>query len=1370
MPRRVFTVSLLFVLALPLLLVGGPAGAAALAPGEVPEPLRPWIGWALHGEEDRVCPFLYSNARLRSCAWPDRLELRLDDPGGRFRQAWTVHARSWIELPGDGERWPQEVSVNGKAVSVAERKGRPALELPEGRHVLEGRFLWSRLPESLPLPRTVGLVALEVAGKAVPFPDITPDGSLWLRGERETAGRDGGERLAMEVFRRIVDEIPLQVETRIELDVAGRQRELLVGPGLLTEAIPVRLDSPLPARLEPDGRLRVQVRPGRYALTLATRQPGPVDTLPLPAIPEPWPGEEVWAFDSRPHLRLVEVSGGTPVDPRQTRLPGEWQSLPAFRLQGGEQLVFEEIRRGDPQPEPDRLTLERQLWLDFDGGGYTVQDRITGSMTQGWRLTASPELALGQAVLDGEPRLITTLPGEAGRGVELRRGAIELLSDSRLEGPTGTLPATGWAHEFREVRATLHLPPGWTLLGARGADHVAPTWLQRWTLLDLFLVLVAALAVARLNGWPWGLLALATLALIWHEQGAPQWVWLNLLAAAALLRVLPTGRFRRAALWYRNLSLLALVLIALPFLVAQVRVGLYPQLERPWALEPAPPARSLPAQAPAPAMVMEEAQALREKMLAQEERARGLEDKAYALGSVVSSPPLEYRVPGDRLQTGPGVPDWRWSEAQLRWSGPVDPQEAARLTLLGPGGNLVLHWLRALLVVALGLHLAGLLGKARGRAAHGGTAPRGTAALLLPLLLVGAVTPAPVQADIPDAALLEELRQRLLAPPECLPACAQVARLRVEVEPARLTLRLEVHAQARVAVPLPGQANQWLPTEVAVDGRPVRGLLRAADGGLQIELAPGAHQLLLAGPLPPRDALQLGLPLRPKWAEVRARGWTVDGIHADGSADPQLQLTRVRTSTAGALPALQPGALPSFVRVERSLRLGLDWRVETRIVRLSPGGEAVVLEVPLLPGESVITEGIRVSEGKVLVNMRESVLLWQSILEPTEGLSLRAPQTTAWAEFWRLDAAPVWHVELGGIPVVHHQDPAGRWLPEWRPWPGEEVTLKVTRPQGVSGPTLTVDSSRLVVTPGERATDARLALALRSSQGGQHTLMLPPQAMLQSVLIDGVAQPVRQEGRAVTLPLAPTAQQVELLWREGRGVAAHFATPQVDLGLPSVNARIELNPGQGRWVLFTGGPQLGPAVLFWGVLLVVLLAAAGLARVRLTPLRFHHWLLLGIGLTQTPALVAVIVVGWLLALGARDRLQAETPNAVFNLVQTALGTLTVVALGALFFAVQQGLLGYPEMQIAGNGSNAYRLAWYQDRAGELLPGAWVWSLPLWVYRLLMLAWALWLAFALLGWLRWGWGCFSRGGLWRQVRILHQGTARPAGTERPAEKP
>jgi hypothetical protein len=71
------------------------------------------------------------------------------------------------------------------------------------------------------------------------------------------------------------------------------------------------------------------------------------------------------------------------------------------------------------------------------------------------------------------------------------------------------------------------------------------------------------------------------------------------------------------------------------------------------------------------------------------------------------------------------------------------------------------------------------------------------------------------------------------------------------------------------------------------------------------------------------------------------------------------------------------------------------------------------------------------------------------------------------------------------------------------------------------------------------------------------------------------------------------------------------------------------------------------------------------------------------------------------------------------------------------------------MQIAGNGSDASVLRWYQDRSGPVLPRPWVFSVSLWVYRAAMLAWSLWVAQALLGWLRWGFRQWTAGGHWRR---------------------
>ncbi|HEX7260610.1 MAG TPA: hypothetical protein VF258_02250, partial [Luteolibacter sp.] len=228
----------------------------------------------------------------------------------------------------------------------------------------------------------------------------------------------------------------------------------------------------------------------------------------------------------------------------------------------------------------------------------------------------------------------------------------------------------------------------------------------------------------------------------------------------------------------------------------------------------------------------------------------------------------------------------------------------------------------------------------------------------------------------------------------------------------------------------------------------------------------------------------------------------------------------------------------------------------------------------------------------------------------------------------------------------------------------------------------------------------------------------------------------------------PGEQTATLVWRDGTGIRSRLVSPEIDLGAPSVNSAISFSLGHDRWVLLTGGPRFGPAVLFWGVLIVILLLSVALGKLPLTPVKAWQWFLLLIGLSQIPVVGGIVVAGWLLAVGWRASAGPKLDDTRFNLLQVALAVLTLAALSLLLEAVRHGLLGLPDMQIAGNGSGPYELNWYQDRSGPALPRPWIVSAPLWVYRMLMLAWALWLAYALLDWLRWGWNCYASGGLWR----------------------
>jgi len=490
----------------------------------------------------------------------------------------------------------------------------------------------------------------------------------------------------------------------------------------------------------------------------------------------------------------------------------------------------------------------------------------------------------------------------------------------------------------------------------------------------------------------------------------------------------------------------------------------------------------------------------------------------------------------------------------------------------------------------------------------------------------------------------------------------------------------------------------------------------------------------------------LSLPLKPHRVESQAEGWRVDGIHEDGLSDNDLQLTRLRSTSATA-SSLEPGVLPPFVRVERTLLVGLDWQVETKVVRLSPPGTAIVLEVPLLAGESVTTAEVRVVAGKALLNLPPlaSEASWHSVLDQRSPIVLTAPSTASWIELWRLDMSPIWHADFAGIPIVNADAKAK--LPEWRPWPGETATLAVMRPEGIAGSTLTIDASTYALRPGLRATDATLTLALRSSRGAQHAILLPAGSVLETVTVNGAVTSIRQDGDRVMLPVSPGAETVVVAWRMPLALTTFFRAPAVDLGAPSVNATTTIAIPDGRFPLALRGPRLGPVVLYWSLLLVVTAIAGAIGAMRRTPLATWQWVLLAIGLSQVNVLAAAVVVGWLHLLAWRER--TDLPAFAFDFRQIVIVLATGVTAVVLLVAVHQGLLGQPELQIQGNQSSASDLRWFSDRAGNVLEGPLVVSAPMLAYRIAMLAWALWLALSLLHWLRWGFNAFGTGGFWKR---------------------
>ncbi|MDY0292232.1 MAG: hypothetical protein RBR02_07860 [Desulfuromonadaceae bacterium] len=1360
-----------------LCLASGSATAAPFPQDKLPPVLQPWSDWVMHQEEEYNCPLVWDQTQKRECVWPSHLQLQAHTDGATFILRGQLDKKEWIFLPGSARYWPKDVTNGGKNSTVLRHNQRPALLLEAGTFHIKGDIDWERIPDSIPVTPGVGLVELELNGKVIPAPEYTR-GQLNLR-QAEQRSETAQPGVAFQVYRHLEDGIPQTLTTLIMVRISGTEREIVTAKVLPDGFIPMDIRSKIPARLEDDGRLRLLARAGEHEITITARNsvsPSATQVFTRPASTGPWAEHEVWSVKRRGELRSIAITEAPTLDPAQTDIPPPWRQLPTYLLDADASLQFTEIERGQQTASADRLKVQRQMWLDFNAKGYSVRDTISGTLHTHSRLNSGTELELGRARLNGEEQFITRLSAEGADGIELRQQQLNLQADSRIHPQNiASIPALGWEFNPVALQTELNLPPGWRMLAAFGADSVSNTWMQQWSLLDLFIVLLLSIGFARMWGWKYGVIALLGLALTYQEPNAPRFIWLHLLGAAALLRVAPQGRLQRVVRIYLGGVTLAMVVTLLVFSAQQIRSAVYPQLEIvPGTYQ----LRSPQAGSVRSDMMLEEAHvAVRSaKMLSTLAAPQMMEDTLPQVALPSYSTALE-------TQTGPGIPTWDWRKVTFDFNTSIAPEKRLKLIFSPP-------WMtRAGLVagVLLALYMFGRICMALKPEADGdGAAPsdptppsraQDTTALVA-ILMAAALTctglPTPAhaqktpdanlkadtnttmaQSTIPSTEMLEELRRLLTLPPDCAPHCVALQHIQVEISTHSLTIEQQLHSSVLSAVPLAFPLEQLTPTQVDTlsGAQPI--LMRTSQAQTHPQLwarvESGTTTLRLSAPIPANlNQLEIPLPLRAGKITLEAQGWdTMSPLENSGTTTT---ISFRRTSTAQT-PLLDVVELPLYAEVTRQLDLGVEWHLDTTLRRLSSTGKAGVIAVPLLEGEQIISTGIETRAGHALIELgpETKAVHWKSRLEQQSPIKLQSSAGANFREVWQLRLSPLWHATYSGTPLIHtYQN--GHWLAQWHPRTPEHLLLQIERPHGTPGQHITLENASVRHKQGDQRSETTLQLGIRSSIATRHSITLPSaEVKVEQVRHNGREIRIEQNGSQLILPLQGGAQQVEITWSREHSLALLSTTPELNLNAPVVNIDLNLTLPQTRWVLFTGGPLMGPAVLFWGVVLVLGIAALLLGRYAPTPLRWWHWFILGAGLSQAPLPALLLVALWLILLGIRKQHGDTIKHAlVFNAIQLGLALFSVCALLALIAAVQQGLLGLPEMQVVGHNSSAWNLNWYQDRSTAVFPTAWAVSVPLLVYRGLMLLWALWLALALLHWLRWGWECFNAGALWHTL--------------------
>lgn len=1313
----------------------------ALEESQIPPSLMEWKSWVLDDLKERDCPIDYQTNEP-VCNWESRLTVSLN--GDRLDFNMTVTSfkeKSQIALPTANQSWVTNVLVDGKKAIVLGADVQTVVVVSKGVHQIQGSIPWKKNLNYLQIPENIALVNLYKNNEKVPLAKVDQNSRLWLDKSADEGSKKG--TLAVSLYRKIIDGHPIKMETYLHLSASGKMRSVVLDGIMLEGFLPISVKSSLNATINEDKKLEVEIKAGESTVKIESYNPNNITKLEKPKYAFAYENQEVWTLQTDSDYRTIEVEGAVSIDPSQTSLPNEWKTLQAYLIEEDKGLIIKELYKSAKQQQKNELTLNREMWLDFEGKGYTLNDTISGSIAQVRRLESTNLLDLASVSINNQPTLITMLSNTTQKGVELREEHLNIKASSRYEGDISLIPANGWDEKFNSVNTTLHLPAGWRLFAVFGSDNKTTAWLDQWDLMDLFLVLLLVIAIYQMYGLKWAIPATLFLVLLWHEENAPTIIWLFIVGMVALLRVLPQGRLQKFLKIVMAFIVAMTLLQVLTFSVYEIRTALYPQLETHDNRVDYGYASNAPISMPmsrakiVPSYVQKE--------IYQEELAN-VDQSNMAQQSFKSDKIMQNRIdPNAVVQTGVGIPQWQWRSYEFSWQSGVKKDETLTLWLISLILNKVLKILNVVgMLFLLMMFLREFAGGIMPNLKKNLMPTEVTKALLLFCLL--AFSPPTLKANtMPSEQLLQELKEKLTQSPTCLPHCAEIEKVDIAITDDTLIMTMNISAGANVAVPVLGNRYIWLPQSVMVDGSKEVNLHLDSEGHLWLMLSKGVHQVVLSGTIKGENQLMLSslLPLHNVKAVVKGDLWRVNSDNKS-----YIEVMNLNEKLGQAKEKEQSKIEP-FIEVERTFYFGLRWYVDTDVKLLNEIDKPYTLLYDLLENESILDKEIEVANRQAVLHLQNSKnsYHWHSSLPITKTLHLKGSSKEQIMETWQMDIASIWDMTYQGVEPIEQVKVGELLMPRFKPWKNEELNVTLEKAKAVKGESLTIESSSLDIMQSARYRDMTLDLKVKSSQAGQYTLSLKNVAELKSTTIDGTAHYLQMNNEKVSLPLQAKAQNIKLSWREEIGTNVNYLFPMIDLAKESVNNSITLNLPDNRWILWTSGPTVGPAVLLWGVLLSMLLFAIILGKIKGSPLKTRDWLLLGVGVSTTSIMIMLPVVIWIFALRFREYKGDALIGWRRNLTQIGLVILTFIALGTIVSAVSIGLLGSPDMIITGNNSYGHTLNWYSDRIVSNLPEPTVISFSIWYYRALMLLWSIWIAFSLIKWLKWSWSIFSQGDMW-----------------------
>lgn len=618
-------------------------------------------------------------------------------------------------------------------------------------------------------------------------------------------------------------------------------------------------------------------------------------------------------------------------------------------------------------------------------------------------------------------------------------------------------------------------------------------------------------------------------------------------------------------------------------------------------------------------------------------------------------------------------------------------------------------------------------------------------AFLLPLTTL-------VHAQYPQDFSLKNLEDNYISSKACEDICGTTLGLTIksiDLSSSQITFEIPVSASKLTMIAMPFTANEFIWKEVLLNNKPLHAITIQAEKIL-IAVPPGNHTITLKANLI-EPSYRANLNSDPKNFENKS---VVEASIRKNGERFFLEIPRAQNAKKNQQEDKSSGLIVAkpVYKIERVLILSDKWRLKTTISSLlrTQSNQTTTVIVPLVEGEKPLNNELEIKDGKVYAEMNGNSLQWESAITPQSKLVFKN-QDEKNAEFWTIMAQNNWVYSSSGIsPILSSSNQEYKSIKTWAMWPKESIEVHFSMPKSIEGQVTNVTNFLMEAIPQTQPSEYKINASITSSVGGRYVINFDnKKAELVSLKLNNIIVPNKINNGLLSLDLYAGSNTLELIFKSGEEQKIFTKMPYVKFETPVTNATFKKNI-DSRWLLFTGGGDIKPVVLIWGMLIGFSILAIFLAKSKQTPLMFGSWLLLLLGLSQSSMLSVVLVTSWFFLFAWRYKLDInkykQSPTT-FNGIQVILSIWTISSIIILISIVASGLLSEPTVFVKGYDSYGTNLNWYIQTWHSDAQNPWIISTPMWVYRMLMMSWSIWLAFNLLSWMKWMWHSYSAGGWW-----------------------